>query len=61
LYADLACFRLGRIFEGTSPVRDIQKAVDYYSRVRDEFPGSLYWEESLGRIDYLNRHFLLIR
>lgn len=58
---DFVCFKLGNIYETSGIDQNIKKAVDYYKIVRDKYPISLYWEKSVDRIDYLNRHFLELR
>ena len=54
-------FRLARILEQTGPVRDIHRSHQLYQQVRDNFPFSPHRESSRQRIEFLERHFLLIR
>ncbi len=52
---------LGRLFDLKSPLRDERAALGYYSRLVEQFPGSLYWEEANRRARYIQRHFFQIR
>lgn len=54
-------FRLARLLEQTGPVRDIYRSHQLYQQVRDNFPFSPHRETSRQRIEFLERHFLLIR
>ncbi len=54
-------FRLARLLEQAGPARDIERSHRLYQRVRDDFPFSPHRETSRQRIEFLERHFLLIR
>jgi hypothetical protein len=58
---DAACFRLARIFEGDSPLRDEKRALGYYRKITEYFPLSAYYEEAQARIRHIERHFIDIR
>ena len=59
--ADEAYFLLGKLYEQDSSLRDIRKSIDYYTKLRDQYPFSSYWEEAGKRIQYLTQHFIYIR
>ena len=59
--ADEAYFLLGKLYEQDSSLRDIRKSIDYYTKLRDQYPFSSYWEEAGRRIQYLNQHFIYVR
>jgi hypothetical protein len=52
---------LGRLYDLESPLRDEKAALDYYTRLVEQYPGSLYWEEANRRARYIRRHFFQIR
>jgi len=52
---------LGRLHDLGSPLRDEKAALGYYTRLVEEYPGSLYWEEANRRARYIRRHFFQIR
>lgn len=52
---------LGRLHDLGSPLRDEKAALDYYTRLVDQYPGSLYWDEANRRARYIRRHFFQIR
>ena len=54
-------FRLAQLLEEPGDHRDLRRSRELYQRVRDEFPFSVYRERSRARIEFLDRHFFLIR
>lgn len=58
---DYFYFVLGRLYESCSRIRDERLAADYYQKVIDLYPVSIYWIESRERIAYLERNFIYIR
>ncbi len=61
LELDSVYFFLAKQYESVSGLRDIRKSIDYYKKIVDEFPISLYWEDSRERINYLERRYIYIR
>ena len=58
---DLAYFTLGRIYEKKSSIQDVKQAINYYTKIIENFPASEYWITAEERKEYLDRHFLHIR
>ena len=57
---DSRYFDLGRIFE-TEEFRNEKKARYYYALIVESYPASLYYSDAVGRVRYLDRHFLDLR
>ena len=58
---DEVIFRLAKLYETDSEVRDIQRARDMYRIIEAEYPFSRFYREAGERIRFLNRHFFYIR
>ncbi len=61
LELDSVYYFLAQQYESVSGLRDIKKSISYYKKIVDEFPISLYWEDSRERINYLERRYIYIR
>ena len=57
---DEVYFRLARLYELDLTQRDLEKSRSYYQKVYDEYPESLYSDESRQRLRYLERYFFRI-
>ncbi|MEW5816865.1 MAG: outer membrane protein assembly factor BamD [Spirochaetota bacterium] len=57
---DWIYFSLGQIFEMESEIRDIRRSKEYYNKIINSYPTSMYWDKANERIMYLNRHFFQI-
>jgi len=58
---DEAYFLLGRIFEGTSPLRDIRRSRESYQTVVQKYPESTLVLKARERIRYIDQHYLYVR
>jgi hypothetical protein len=58
---DRLYYILGQLYEKDTPSRDLKKSKTYYQVVCDQFPESFLMEAALGRINYLNRYFFIIK
>ena len=58
---DWVYFTLGNLYETSTIVKDYVKSREYYYKVAEGFPLSLFWDRAKDRIQYLNRHFFNIR
>ncbi len=58
---DYVYFTLGTLYEKKSNIQDVEKAINYYTIVTEEFPASQYWLQAEDRKKYLKRAFLQIR
>jgi hypothetical protein len=58
---DRAWFLLARLYELESPLRDVAKAREYYTKIYDELPESAYAAEAQARIRYLDRYFFNVQ
>lgn len=54
-------YLLGGIYESPQQPRDERTAVEYYRKVLEIFPATIYHFKAEDRIKYLERHFLQIR
>lgn len=52
--------RLGRFYENSPKYRDERKALEYYSRLVEECPASVYWDEANRQSRFLQRHYFRI-
>lgn len=59
--ADEALLVLATALEATGPARDLRRARAAYQRIVDRYPLSAYWETARQRVEYLDRHYFLIR
>lgn len=59
--ADEAYYLLAKLYEQDAKVRNIEKSLQYYTMLRNEFPLSSYWEEAGKQIRYITRHFIYVR
>lgn len=57
---DWVLFRLAQTYED-EPDRDLRRSRELYATIVGEFPLSRYWDASRERIEYLDRHFFIIR
>ena len=57
---DYRYYELGMIYE-SEDFRNEKKARYYYAVIVDAFPASLYYTDAVGRVRYLDRHFLDLR
>lgn len=58
---DYLIFCLGKLYEKDSKLRNEQISANYYKRLIDNFPTSIYWDESQDRYRYLKRRYIDIR
>ncbi|MCG8527273.1 MAG: hypothetical protein MI748_12885, partial [Opitutales bacterium] len=58
---DRLIFVLAQLYEGPGPHRDLRQARALYEELVRDYPLSVHWRESRSRIEYLDRHFFLIR
>ncbi len=58
---DRFLFRLAQLLEQQGQSRDLRRARSLYQELVDDYPLSNYWNRSNTRIEYLDRHFFLIR
>ncbi len=61
LELDEVWFRMAGLLEREEEARDLRRAVELYERIVDEYPLSVYYEPSRQRVEYLKRHFFLVR
>jgi tetratricopeptide (TPR) repeat protein len=61
VFLDEVYFLFGQLFEGESPYRDLERSREYYLRVYEKFPASVFSEEARERVKYLERYFFYIR
>ncbi|MFW6339078.1 MAG: hypothetical protein ACOC25_09115, partial [Alkalispirochaetaceae bacterium] len=61
LELDELWFRMARLLEREEEARDLRRAVELYERIVDEYPLSDYYGASRQRVEYLKRHFFLVR
>ncbi len=61
VFLDEVYFLFGRLYEGESLYRDLERSREYYLRVYEEFPLSNFNEEAGERVRYLDRYFFYIR
>ena len=59
--ADTACYLVGQIYQGNTPLQNVQAAMDYYHRILNDFPTSDYYGRAQANIAYLNRFYFEIR
>ncbi len=59
--SDYFLYILGKIYESDTPLRDERISAGYYKKLIDEYPGSLYWDESQNRYRFLKRRYIDIR
>ena len=55
---DAALYLQGQIYEADSEIQNINKAIDSYTMLTNNFPASSYWEDANKRIIYLKRFYL---
>ena len=58
---DRFLYLLGKTYEADSAIRNELIAVDYYKKLLDTYPGSIYWDESQNRYRFLKRRYIDIR
>ncbi|MFP4363399.1 MAG: hypothetical protein ACLFR1_05975 [Spirochaetia bacterium] len=58
---DYVIYRLARLYEGQSDVRNIRRSLALYQKLVDEYPISQYWDTASQRVRYLQRHYFYIR
>jgi hypothetical protein len=59
--SDRWLFLLGKIYEENSSIRNEQTAAKYYKLIVDNYPASIYWNESQNRYRFLKRRYIDIR
>jgi len=59
--SDEALWLLGQLYEANSPNRDINRSLDYYRRLTNEYPQSGRFEDARRRISYLERFYITIQ
>jgi len=55
---DQALFLQGKIYEADSELKNIKKAIDSYKTLINNYPASIYWDDSNKRIIYLTKFYL---
>jgi hypothetical protein len=58
---DEAFILYARALEQNGPQKDIKRAYAYYTKVRDEYPESPFWDEADARASYIERRYFDIR
>jgi hypothetical protein len=58
---DEVYYHLGELYEKDTKFRNLKKSRDYYQKVLDEYPESIYADRACECVDYLNRHFFYVR
>ncbi|MBU0927541.1 MAG: hypothetical protein KKA67_07305 [Spirochaetes bacterium] len=58
---DEVFYLYGLAYEQDTPFRNVKKAYEYYSRVKNEYPRSSRWREAADRAAYLERHYFGLR
>ncbi len=58
---DRFLFLLGKIYEEDSSIRNEHTSAAYYKKLIDDYPASIYWEDSQDRYRYLKRRYIDIR
>ncbi len=58
---DEGLFIQAKVYESSSEVKDIKKALDTYETIVNNYPESIRWNESYERMTYLKRFYFSIR
>ena len=58
---DEGLFLQAKLYESSSQVRNIKKALDSYETIVNNYPESRHWNESYERMTYLKRFYFSIR
>lgn len=58
---DEGLYLKGQILEAKSEIQNIKAAIDAYTTLTKNYPGSKYWENSNKRIIYLKRFYMEVR
>ncbi|RLD31237.1 MAG: hypothetical protein DRI73_09100, partial [Bacteroidetes bacterium] len=59
--SDYYLYLLGVMYEKDSPLRNEQISAKYYKILLDNYPASIYWEDSQDRYRFLKRRYIDIR
>ena len=59
--SDYYLYLLGVMYEKESPLRNEQFSAKYYKILLDNYPASIYWEDSQDRYRFLKRRYIDIR
>ena len=59
--SDYFLYLLGKIYEKDSSLRNEKKSVEFYKTLIDNYPASIYWEDSQDRYRFLKRRYIDIR
>ncbi|MDA3941666.1 MAG: hypothetical protein PF693_20545 [Spirochaetia bacterium] len=59
--SDYYLYLLGNIYEKDSSLRNEQKSAIYYKTLIDNYPSSIYWDDSQDRYRFLKRRYIDIR
>ncbi|MEA1911679.1 MAG: hypothetical protein U9N32_08430 [Spirochaetota bacterium] len=59
--SDYYLYLLALMYEKESPLRNEQISAKYYKILLDNYPASIYWEESQDRYRFLKRRYIDIR